>query len=61
MMTPAKVSPARLLARPSITAPIASATSLEQLTDLISATELNLDGASIERLNNASACSEAAA
>jgi aryl-alcohol dehydrogenase-like predicted oxidoreductase len=52
--TPAKISLAWLLARPSITAPIASATSLEQLNDLIAATELELDQASIERLNQAS-------
>jgi aryl-alcohol dehydrogenase-like predicted oxidoreductase len=59
--TPAKVSLAWLLARPGITAPIASATNLEQLNDLIGAIELELDRASIERLNNASASSEGAA
>ena len=59
--TPAKISLAWLMARPSITAPIASATSLEQLKDLIGATELKLDRASIERLNQASAYAEAAA
>jgi aryl-alcohol dehydrogenase-like predicted oxidoreductase len=59
--TPAKVSVAWLMARPGITAPIASATSLEQLTDLIGATQLELDRASIERLNQASAYAEAAA
>ncbi len=53
--TPTRVSLAWLLARPSITAPIASATSLEQLKDLIEATNLELDAASIERLNQASA------
>ena len=58
--TPAKVSLAWLLARPSITAPIASATSLGQLNDLISATELRLDTASLELLNKASAYAEAA-
>jgi len=58
--TPAKVSLAWLAARPSITAPIASATSLEQLNDLIGSIELELDLASIERLNNASAYAEAA-
>jgi aryl-alcohol dehydrogenase-like predicted oxidoreductase len=52
--TPAKISLAWLMARPGITAPIASATSLEQLKDLIGATELELDQASIERLNHAS-------
>jgi aryl-alcohol dehydrogenase-like predicted oxidoreductase len=44
-----------LLARPGITAPIASATSLEQLHDLIQATKLELDHASTELLNRASA------
>jgi aryl-alcohol dehydrogenase-like predicted oxidoreductase len=53
--TPAKISLAWLMARPSITAPIASATTLEQLNDLTGSTELELDQASIERLNNASA------
>ena len=53
--TPARVSLAWLLARPSITAPIVSATSLEQLTDLISSVELRLDRASIDLLNQASA------
>jgi len=52
---PAIVSLAWLIARPSITAPIASATSLDQLTDLIEATKLALDPSSIELLNQASA------
>jgi len=52
---PARVSLAWLMARPSVTAPIASATSLEQLDDLIEATRLELDHASIELLNQASA------
>ncbi len=52
---PAIVSLAWLIARPSITAPIASATSLDQLTDLIEATNLALDPSSIELLNLASA------
>ena len=51
---PAIVSLAWLIARPSITAPIASATSLDQLTDLIEATKLALDPSSIELLNQAS-------
>src|SRR5207249_5203083 len=55
--TPAKVSLAWLLARPSITAPIASATSLDQLKDLIQASELELDRSAIELLNQASAYS----
>ena len=52
---PAHVALAWLIARPSITAPIASATSLEQLNDLIEATKLELDQATIELLNQASA------
>jgi aryl-alcohol dehydrogenase-like predicted oxidoreductase len=52
--TPARVALASLIARPSITAPIASATSLEQLNDLIEATRLDLDASSIELLNQAS-------
>lgn len=53
--TPAGVALAWLIARPSVTAPIASATSVPQLEDLIKATELSLDSASIEKLNAASA------
>ena len=52
---PAQVAIAWLLTRLSITAPIASATSLEQLDDLIKGTTLQLDPDSIERLNQASA------
>jgi aryl-alcohol dehydrogenase-like predicted oxidoreductase len=51
---PARVALAWLMARPSITAPIASATKLEQLTDLVEAIKLILDPASIEKLNRAS-------
>jgi aryl-alcohol dehydrogenase-like predicted oxidoreductase len=53
--TPARVSLAWLLARPSITAPIVSATSIEQLNDLIACVELKLDRVSIDLLNQASA------
>ena len=53
--TPGKVAIAWLIARPSITAPIASATSVEQLNDLVDAAKLTLDAASIETLNHASA------
>lgn len=52
--TPARVALAWLIARPSVTAPIASATNLEQLDDLIEATRLELDPSSIELLNEAS-------
>ena len=52
--TPARVALAWLIARPSITAPIASATTLAQLDELIEAARLQLDTASIARLNQAS-------
>jgi aryl-alcohol dehydrogenase-like predicted oxidoreductase len=52
---PAVVSLAWLIARPGVTAPIASATSLDQLTDLIEATTLELDPSSIALLDRASA------
>jgi aryl-alcohol dehydrogenase-like predicted oxidoreductase len=53
--TPARVALAWLIARPSITAPIASATSVEQLEHLIEATKLKLDARAIKVLNEASA------
>jgi aryl-alcohol dehydrogenase-like predicted oxidoreductase len=53
--TSAHVALAWLIARPSITAPIASATSLDQLNDLNEATKLELDHAAIELLDRASA------
>lgn len=52
--TPAQVALAWCLARPSITAPIASATNLDQLRDLIGAVSLRLDSASIDLLDQAS-------
>lgn len=52
--TPARVSIAWMLTRPGITAPIASATSLEQLNDLIEGTRLVLDPTAIELLDQAS-------
>jgi len=52
--TTASVSLAWLMARPSVTAPIASATSLEQLTGLIEATKLALDSSAVEILDQAS-------
>ena len=57
---PAQVALAWLMARPSITAPIASATSVEQLNELAQATRLELDRDSIEKLNRASAYEEQA-
>ena len=53
--TPVRVALAWLFARPSITAPIVSATSVEQLNDLVASVELKLDRHSIELLNQASA------
>ena len=53
--TAARISLAWLLARPSVTAPIVSATNLEQLKDIISSVDLRLDRESIEFLNQASA------
>jgi len=55
--TPATVSLAWLIARPGITAPIASATNLEQLHGLMAAPQLKLDPSEIEMLNRASAYS----
>lgn len=53
--SPASIAIAWLIARPSVTAPIASATSIEQLDSLIKATQINLSEASIQLLNEASA------
>lgn len=50
----ASIALAWLIARPSITAPIASATSIEQLNDLIKATEIKLSNEAIQVLNEAS-------
>ena len=52
--TPAQVALAWQIARPSITAPIASATSMEQLQGLVAATRLSLDADAIAVLNRAS-------
>jgi aryl-alcohol dehydrogenase-like predicted oxidoreductase len=52
---PTRVALAWLMARPSITAPIASATSLEQLKDLTEAVHLKLSADSIQELDEASA------
>jgi len=53
--TPAAVALAWLMARPGITAPIASATSVEQLKDLMAAARLTLERSAIEKLDEASA------
>ena len=52
--TPAQVALAWLMARPTITAPIASATNPEQLAELMKAPELKLDAASAAELDAAS-------
>jgi aryl-alcohol dehydrogenase-like predicted oxidoreductase len=51
----AAVALAWQIARPSITAPIASATTVEQLNELVAATRLHLDSSDMEQLNAASA------
>ncbi len=51
--TPAEVALAWLAARPAVTAPIASATSLEQLEHLIGAASLRLDAEEITQLGRA--------
>jgi aryl-alcohol dehydrogenase-like predicted oxidoreductase len=53
--TPAQVALAWLIARPSITAPIASATKSEQLADLVKACTLKLTPAQVGALDAASA------
>jgi aryl-alcohol dehydrogenase-like predicted oxidoreductase len=53
-MTPAKIALAWLISHPSITAPIASATNLEQLNELIQAATIELDPSAIDLLNQAS-------
>lgn len=52
---PAQVALAWLIARPSITAPIASATSMQQLDDLVKAAHLELSKTAIDYLDEASA------
>jgi aryl-alcohol dehydrogenase-like predicted oxidoreductase len=53
--TPAQIALAWLMARPSITAPIASATTLEQLGELMGAARLTLSAEDRARLDSASA------
>jgi aryl-alcohol dehydrogenase-like predicted oxidoreductase len=52
---PAEVALAWIIARPGVTAPIASATSVEQVDSLVRATELTLSAADVAALNEASA------
>lgn len=53
--TPAQIALAWLLARPSITAPIVSATSLPQLAELLKAPDIGLSDEDMAVLNEASA------
>lgn len=49
--TPAQVALAWIMARPSVTAPIASATSVEQLQEIAKAAELTLDAQTVAALD----------
>jgi aryl-alcohol dehydrogenase-like predicted oxidoreductase len=53
--TPARVAVAWVMAQPGVAAPIASATNLEQLGELVKASELVLDGETLALLDRASA------
>jgi aryl-alcohol dehydrogenase-like predicted oxidoreductase len=51
---PGQIALAWLIARPSVTAPIASATNLYQLAELVQAAEIKLDAAAIQQIDMAS-------
>jgi aryl-alcohol dehydrogenase-like predicted oxidoreductase len=51
---PGQIAIAWLIARPSVTAPIASATTLEQVAELVEAAEIELDAESIAKIDAAS-------
>ncbi|MEI7710731.1 MAG: aldo/keto reductase [Rhodospirillales bacterium] len=51
---PVQIALAWLIARPSVTAPIASATNVEQLAELLKAAEIKLDAAAIQQIDAAS-------
>jgi aryl-alcohol dehydrogenase-like predicted oxidoreductase len=53
--TPAQIALAWLMARPGVTAPIASATNLEQLREILRAAEIKLDAQATQALDRASA------
>ena len=53
--TPAQIALAWLIARPSVTAPIASATSLKQLAEIMQAPQLKLSVEDVQALDKASA------
>ena len=57
----ATISLAWLMAQPTVVAPIASATSVDQLNELTAALELKLADDQLARLNDASAETEPAA
>ena len=59
--TPARVALAWLIAKPGVTAPIASATSLGHLKDLAESTQLKLPPAAIAKLDAASSPAQKAA
>jgi len=59
--TPAQVSLAWLMAQPGLTAPIASATSVDQLNELVGAVHLRLEADQLKALNAASAVETVAA
>ncbi len=52
--TPTSIAIAWVIARPSVTAPIASATSVQQLAEIAKATEVNLSPDDVAALNEAS-------
>ena len=51
---PVQIAMAWLMARPSVTAPIASATNLDQLAELLKSVEIQLDAAAIQQIDAAS-------
>jgi aryl-alcohol dehydrogenase-like predicted oxidoreductase len=53
--TPAQIAIAWLMTRPAVTAPIASATSLVQLDEIMAATRVVLDAEALQELDRASA------
>lgn len=52
--TPAQVALAWLMTKPSVVAPLASATTMDQFKDLVAAAHLSLDGAAFDLLESAS-------
>ena len=51
---PGQIAIAWLIARPSVTAPIASATNLDQLAELMKSVDIKLDAAAIRQIDEAS-------